>query len=598
MMSAKNPKLQQYIERARQATFDRRSLVWKSALGGSAAAAAFATRRGWVSAQDSAGGAIHISREEYAAKLNETYPINPDAPQGGVIILGDSSDINNTNGILMDNSPTIDIMGLVFENLVTPSAVGPEYVPGLADSWEVSEDGLTWTFHLHEGISWHDGQPFTADDVIFSFEAQASPDTGSSYTGSFNDMVASFAKVDDLTVTLTANDLFAPVVFIENSVGSTPILPKHVWEGVAFADWAADPGSTGQDPARVIGTGPFTFVEWVQGETTRLARNEGYWDQTSVPNIDELIFQVWPDEATEIEALRAGDTDLYERLPPAEYEAIGAEDHLDTIIHDTYSFTFYAYNLDPEKTTLFQDVEVRQALFYALDRQSLVDNVWVGLAEVAQGTQPVLSIAYAPDQIETQYNYDPAKAQELLESAGWVDSDGDGVREKDGQKLAFEVMYTGGIAIYDQIVPYMQEAWAEIGVEMTPNPVDFGSVLLPAVTENFNYDIAMLGFSWSISGDQSAMFHSEFYVTGFNLMRYSNPEVDRLIDEANRELDPERRVQLLIESQNLVNNDLPAGILVFRKDPHGFNVRVKNWNPNSYGSPDLTWSLPYVWIEE
>jgi ABC-type transport system substrate-binding protein len=133
---------------------------------------------------------------------------------------------------------------------------------------------------------------------------------------------------------------------------------------------------------------------------------------------------------------------------------------------------------------------------------------------------------------------------------------------------------------------------------MTPNPVDFGSVLIPAITETFDYQIALLGFNWSIDGDQSPMFHTDFYKVGFNFMRYSNPEVDTLLDEANRELDSERRIEMLIEAQNLVNNDLPVGILWFGQNRDGYNVRVRDWHPNAYGSPDLTWSLPYVWIEE
>ncbi len=584
--------LQELIGRAEKATLGRRSLLQRGAVG--ATVAAFATKGRFAAAQDATPAGepiVSITREDYSAKLEEMYPANPDAVQGGTFILGDSSDINTTNGILINNSPTSDVMGLVFETLASSDATGADYVPGLADGWEISADGLTYTFFLSQTATWHDGTPFTADDVIFSFDAQSSPDTGSSYTGSFTSTVASYEKVDDHTVVVTATDAIAPIVFFGNFY--CPMMPKHIWESVPFAEWAADGGSIGQDPARVVGTGPFKFVEWVQGERVELAKNETYYDK--VPNIDTFLFLVWPDQIAAIEALRAGDIDAFEGTPPSDTQSLIDDENIEVSIFDTYNFTFYGYNMDPAKTTLFQEVEVRQALFYALDRDSILENIQLGYGVVANGTQGILSSAYAPDQIRTKYTFDPAKSAELLDGAGWVAGD-DGVREKDGVKLAFEVMYTGGIAIYDQLVPYLQEAWAEIGVEMTPNPVDFGAVLVPAITETFDYEIALLGFSWDVTGDQSAMFSSDSYMVGFNFMRYSNPEVDRLNEESNVELDPAKRDALLIESSNLVNDDLPVGIFWFSRNRDGYNVRIHDWNPNGYAG--LLWSAPFLWVEE
>ena len=234
-MAKSNVELQDLIERARMATLGRRKLLQRGAIG--ATAAAFATRGRFVAAQDStpaspASGEVvqSITREEYNAKLQEVYPETADAAQGGTFILGDSSDISTTNGILINNSPTSDVMGLVFETLVNSDATEAGYVPGLADRWEISADGLTYTFYLNQNATWHDGTPFTADDVVFSFEAQTNPDTGSSYTGSFTDTVASWEKVDDHTLVVTAAAAIAPIVFFGNAY--CPIMPKHLWEGV------------------------------------------------------------------------------------------------------------------------------------------------------------------------------------------------------------------------------------------------------------------------------------------------------------------------------------------------------------------------------
>jgi peptide/nickel transport system substrate-binding protein len=594
----------QLMQQFQRGGMSRRTLLRRaSALGVTAPVVAALSRVSPAGAQDSTPEAAgtpdvsaivgeSITREEYEEMLREEYPIPEDAQEGGTIILGDITDITTTNTLLADNSPTLDVMGLVHESLWTVNVLDPEYVPALANSWELAEDGLTYTFHLNPDVTWHDGEPFTADDVIMSMEAQSSPDTGSSYTASFNDTVASYEKIDDHTVQVVATDVFPQLLFFGSAY--FPVMPAHIWGDVPFADWATDPGSTGEDPSRVVGTGPFVFQEWNLGETVRLTRNENYWYHP--PFIEEFVFQVWPDQSSSLEALRSGEIDIVDGVPNADAEDIADAENTDLAVYPTYSFNFYAYNLDPEKTTLFQDVEVRQALFYALDRETLIEEVYYGYGEVAHGTQPLLSPAYAPDEIETIYNYDPEKARQLLEEAGWTDEDGDGVREKGDQRLSFELMYTGGVALYNQLVPYMQEAWAEIGVEMVPNAVDFGSVLIPAITENFDYQVALLGFSWDITGDQAPMFATDQYIQGFNMMRYSNPEVDALYREANRTVDPERRRELLIEASNIVNNDLPVGIVVFSEARVGYTTRMQNYHPNAYG--DFLWNIDTVWLQQ
>lgn len=589
------------IEKARNLSINRRQLLHRAgAVGASAAAMSVAAKPWYVAAQEAtpvAGGGSGTSgqmlppREEYLARLREEFQLPENPPKGGTFIIGNTTDIGTTNLLLGSDDPTNPMMSLIQETLVNSSALEGAYVPGLADSVELAEDGKTYTFSLNQSVTWHDGEPFNADDVIFSFEAQSNPDTGSSYTGTFNETVASWTRIDDFTVEVVAPDVLAPIVFLGNSY--CPILPQHIWEGVALADWASDPGSTGQDPARVVGTGPFKFQEWVQGERLVFTRNDDYWDVMA--NIDEVNYQVWPDEPAALEALRAGDIDFVENVSASEVESLQAEENLEVVIFDTYDFGFYGYNLDPEKTTLFQDVEVRQAMIYALDRQSIVDNIQLGFGEVAQGSQAILSLAYAPDQIRTKYDFDPEKAQQLLDQAGWT-AGSDGIREKEGQRLSFELMYPTGTPATEQQVAYMQEAWAAVGVEATPNGVDFGAVLVPAITESFDYDVVLLGFSWDATGDQSAMFSSNQYKEGFNFMKYSNPEVDRLNMEANRELDPERRKELLIEATNLVNDDAPVGVISFRQDRDPYNIRFQGFHPNDYAG--WHWPIQFIYTEE
>ena len=182
----------------------------------------------------------------------------------------------------------------------------------------------------------------------------------------------------------------------------------------------------------------------------------------------------------------------------------------------------------------------------------------------------------------------------MLADAGWADADGDGTVEKDGTKLAFELMYNTGSATTDQYVAAIQEMWKAVGIEATPNAVDFGQVLVPALTTTFDFQVVFVGFNWDATGDQSAMFKSDQRGAGFNFCDYKNPEVDKLLDAANKELDQAKRVELLIEANDLINEDLPVAVLWFRKDRDAYNIRLNNFLPNGPGG--LLWSIPFVWV--
>jgi ABC-type transport system substrate-binding protein len=157
-------------------------------------------------------------------------------------------------------------------------------------------------------------------------------------------------------------------------------------------------------------------------------------------------------------------------------------------------------------------------------------------------------------------------------------------------------MYGSGSATSDQIAAAMQEYWRAVGVEATPNPVDFDTVLVPALVENFNFDVCFLGFNWDATDDQKAMFGTDYYGAGFNAMRYSNPPLDELFARADREIDPEARRELLIEAANIVNEDLPVGVLWFRKSRAAYNKRMHNYVPNELAG--YLWSIPWVWVEQ
>jgi peptide/nickel transport system substrate-binding protein len=546
-----------------------------------------------VFAQDSAATPAVLTeaitsqnREEFRAEIEEELGYTDAATPGGTFIDSNINDIQTIHPLLADDASSLSVVGKLYDQLVggdvRTGGPGPN---GLADYWEIAPDGRTYTFHLNQDAKWHDGTDITAEDVQFSFDALANLEVGSAYTQSFLDAAESWRVIDEHTFEVVAREpLFT---FLYDLV--TWIVPKHIWESVPVADWRTDGGATGQDPSRVVGSGPWRFQEWRQGESVTLVRNDDYYDK--VPYIDSYVIRIWPDQTSIVNALVNGEMDAA-GLEPADVATVKATEGLVVATYPTRGFSFYMTNLDPEKTTLFVDQPVRQALLHGLDRESIVKDILLGNAEVAQGTQPVISYAYAPDRITTKYVYDPERSKELLAEAGWTDSDGDGIVEKDGQALSFEFLYGSGSPTSDQLVAYMQDAWRAIGVEATPRAVEFSS-LVETLTGDHNFEMALLGFNWNATFIQDAMFACNQYEGGFNMVKYCNEEVDRLNYEATRTFDEEARRELIIEATNIVNEELPVAVMHFSKANIGYSDRLQNFKPNSWGV-DLT----YVWMQQ
>jgi peptide/nickel transport system substrate-binding protein len=338
----------------------------------------------------------------------------------------------------------------------------------------------------------------------------------------------------------------------------------------------------------VIGSGPFKFQEWRQGESVTAVRNDEY--HSKAPYIDAYVLRIWPDQTALVNALLTGEIDAAV-LEPTDVQTVEGTDGLRVVTFPTPDFTFYLTNLDPQKTTLFLDKRVRQALLSALDRDSMVRDILLGQGEVAQGTQPTISYAYAPDLLTTTHNFDPAHAKALLSEAGWSDTNGDGIVDKSGQPFSFELIYRSGSPTNDQLVAYMQDAWRDVGVEVTPRALEFPA-LVEAISGDHNFDVALISFSWDASFTQDSMFACDQYAGGFNVVKYCNEHVDAIFDEAKRTLDFETRRRLLIQATNLINDDLPVAVLFFGTTSVGYSDRLQNFKPTAWGMDPR-----YIWIQ-
>jgi peptide/nickel transport system substrate-binding protein len=529
-----------------------------------------------------------ITRATYLALLRDTFPFEEVSVPGGHIILGASADASTLNPILASDFASGTITGLVFNSLVGTSAIDGSNVPDLADYWVQEADGVSYTFYLNENARWHDGEPVTAHDCAFSFDVTLDDASLSPHRSTVTQMLESYRAIDDHAFRLVAKQPFA--TFVGDTAGEVGIIPKHLWESVPAAAFGSDPGSTGQDPSRVVGSGPFVFREWVLGDHVTLDKNPDFWDPARAPTIDSFTFKVIQDPATLAQSLQTGEIDICD-VSFGQLAQVESNPDVRLDVYDTTAFIYFSMMQGPTGKNLFVDRRVRQALMYGLDRDVIAETIFQGNAIRADGTQPVLSVAHDPTRINTIYLYDPEKARQLLDAAGWILAEDESVRERNSVRMSFECLYPEGAAILAQQLPYMQQMWREIGIEMAPVAMPFSS-LLDALDAGA-FDMGVLGFAWKVDGGQGDMFRcSAVPPSGFNSMRYCNEEYDRLEALQLAELDVDKRVDLLLQQSNLVNDDVAAGIVVFRKSATGSLQTVRNFFPNGYSA---TWSLPFIW---
>jgi peptide/nickel transport system substrate-binding protein len=530
---------------------------------------------------------VSKTRDEVRAETEAEFPIKPAQNTEGSLVEGVTGDLQSLNPFLAEEQTSVTITGYIFDTLIASDPKTGQPIPGgLTDYYEIAPDGVTYTFHLSKQAKWQDGVDFTAADVDYSFGVINDPASTSTYTGIFQQTVKSWRVIDDDTFQVISNGVQVQFLY---SAGAVPIVAKHIWAGVAPADFATDPGSTGADPSRVVGTGAFKFKEWQQGQQVVLERNDEYYAKK--PDIKEFVLRIFPDSESQFNAFLKGEIDTTSVLP-SQMSALAGHNEIATAVYDDRGFYYYEFNLNSAHGTKFADARVRQAFMYAIDRDSIVNDILDGYAVVANGSQPNISYAYAPDKITTVYTYDPDKAKALLAEAGWTDSNGDGTVDKDGVEMKFDFLYPAGFPELDTLFAYLQEALSAVGINATPKPLE-PSALIEAITTNPDWDMAFLGFGWDASFIQEAMFACNQYHVGFNDMKYCNPELDKLYTQIDSELDQAKRIPLMIQASNIVNDEQPVGILYYPKTIVAWSTRVHNLFPGAWGGPGVN----YLWVD-
>ncbi|MCE5260320.1 MAG: ABC transporter substrate-binding protein [Chloroflexi bacterium] len=467
------------------------------------------------------------------------------ADYGGVYVEGVVGNPQAINPILSQaNALDQDLVSLIFNGLTRINEHG-EVVPDLAERWDVSPDGTTYTFYLRQDVLWHDGAPFTASDVIFTINAIQNPDyQGMSYLSSLWRSVT-VEQVDAYTVRFRLREPYVP--FLDyTSIG---ILPVHLLGNVPIASLAA-----AKFNAEPVGTGPFRVAE-VNARKIALVANQNYYKTR--PYLDRVEFIFYPNDEAVFEARKRGEIAGISRVLPDNLDAVRKDKSLDLYSAPLSGYTTVFLNLDK---AIFQDVQVRQALMWALDRQQLVDDVLGGQGVVINS--PILPNTWAYADDLGGYTYDPAKAKALLEQAGWVDENGDRILEKGDMTLEFTLTTNEDDPVRVALIHAIADQLAKVGIRVTPQTTSW-ETLVGEMLRKRRYDAVLGGWqNLPADPDPYAYWHSsQATEDGLNFPNYINPEVDTLLEQGRSTLDLQQRITLYRRFQEIFIDEVPSLIL-------------------------------------
>ena len=474
------------------------------------------------------------------------------------LVVQANADPRTLSGLYANDGDSLSVVTFMAEPLILGGENwGDQIEPALAESWDISEDGLEYIFHLRQGVKWHDGEPFTAEDVLFTFNAVLEESNAIDWRPNLiqNGEPFQFEIVDDHTFKVILSQPDATVL----TALAIPIVPAHAFESLDVID---SPYNT----INPIATGPYRFVAWNTGENVVLEANPDYW--RGAPTIDRIVVRFIAGVDNAANALLAGELD-FARIDGADLTPF--EDNPDFVI-STAPRDLQRYIGFNTQSTLVSDPAVRRALAVGIDRQAVVDTVAGGYGLLSDSVFNRSVFIYEEGR-NTPYAYDPQQAGQLLADAGWTDSDGNGILDKDGAELSLRVVFSGTWGLMQNIAPIVYDNWSALGVNVELVPLD-DAAIYEVLYENTNvekeYD-AFLG-GWGLFGPEPD--HYRNYManeTGF--LAYNNPEVTDLFAQGRAETDAEARYAIYQRVDALLWEELPMipifqpiGVYVYRSD--------------------------------
>ena len=496
---------------------------------------------------------------------------------GDSIVVGSIGDASNLIPMLASDATSHQIAGLIYNGLVKYDR-DLNLVGDLAESWDISEDGLTITFHLRKGVLWQDGKEFTAEDVLFGYRTIIDPKTPTAYAGDFLE-VKNAEAVDPYTFRVVYKEPFAPAL---SSWTNLVVLPKHLVEGQDITK-----SSLARKP---VGMGPFRLAKWNTQEKIVLVANPDYFEGR--PYLDRYIMRVIPDPATMFLELKSGGLD-WMGLSPIQYQRQTDtpffKENFKKYKYLSFSYTYLGYNL---KNPLFKDKRVRQAISYAIDKEEIIRGVLLGYGTVATGPYKPDAWYYNPNV--RRYPFDPEKAKGLLAEAGWVDRDGDGWLDRDGRRFSFTVITNQGNSLRDKTAQIIQFRLKKIGIEMKIRQIEWTAFINEFIDKR-RFEAVILGWTLGQDPDIYDIWHSS--KTGekeLNFIGYKNKEVDDLLIKGRRTFDRKERKKIYDRIQEILAEDQPYTFLYVPMALPVIHKRFKGIDPAPAGITHnfIRWWVP------
>jgi peptide/nickel transport system substrate-binding protein len=506
-----------------------------------------------------------------------------EAEAGATLTFGTSADPVALDGALVSDGESLRAIDQMFEGLVTLEPGTTNVVPGLASDWEVSEDGMTYTFTLQEGVTFHDGEPLNAEAVCFNF------DRWYNFKGSFQNEAASYywqtvfggfsdGKVDSLYESCTAVDEGTVELKItkpsSSILGALALTSFTIASPAALEEFQADEGKVDADgifsptgtyaTEHPTGTGPYMFESWEPGNKLTMVRNPDYWGDFE-GNVDTLIFQPIADPAARLQALQSGEIQGYDLVSPEDYPTIEGDGNLALLNRPAFNVGYIGFT---QTIKPLDDIAVRQAIAHAVNRQEIVDAFYAGQGEVAKEFMPPSLFGYADDV--TEYEYDPEKAKQILEDAGYT------------LPVEIDFAYPTDVerpympdpqANFEAMVADLEECCFKVekkSATWSPDYLDNA--------QNGRYGVYLLGWTGDFGDPDN--FIGTFFQTEQGQWGFKNEEIFSKLDEAEQETDVDARTALYEEANRLIMDFLPGVPYVHTEPGLAFLANVEGYVPS------------------
>jgi peptide/nickel transport system substrate-binding protein len=462
--------------------------------------------------------------------------------------------------------------------------------PGLAESWSVSDDGLTWTFKIRQGMTWQDGEPITANDIAFTYNLII--DKNLTALTSYTKNIKEARVVDDYTVDVVCSK---PKANMETLW--IYIVPEHIWSKVK------DPEKVKQEYP-IVGSGPFQCVEWNRGSYVKMVKNPNYWGKE--PAVDEVLFEYYTSADTMTQDLKSGLIDGANDIAPAQYSTFENQPGFDAIAYNLYYWEYLGFNCYQEASSLgnpvLRNIDFRNALNWAIDKQKCVDVAWNGRA--VPGTTMIPPDQFPADwdahwepPADVAYGFDLEKAKQLLDEGGYTDSDGDGIREYKGKPIKLRLWARSESLSSQSMGKFITGWFQDIGLDIEFQVFDDGAIS----DKLYNYDKAgayapdydmYIWDYWGAPdpGDTLAWFATD-QIEWWNDPCWSNAEFDQLIADQYGELDKPTRLDMIHRAQEVMYSETPEIILDYPPSLQVVNTdRWQGWTPFKNGG---VWYVSY-----